>query len=71
MLAMCEIRAVFSEWQVVEECPRKTEIVILFQGISLSFGQFSYSLIDLYMYIEGGGRFLLERISVYKVANLN
>ena len=53
MLAKCEIRGVFPEWQVVEECI----------GISLSFGQFAYSLIDLY--IKGSGMFLLERISVY------
>ena len=53
MLPKCEIRGVFAEWQVVEEC----------LDIFLSFGQFAYSLIDLF--IEGVGRYLLERISMY------
>ena len=45
MLAKCEIRGVFAEWQVVEECPQKK--IILFLGIFLSFGQFASSLVDL------------------------
>ena len=45
MLAKYEIRGVFAEWQVVKEC----------LGIFLSFGQFAYSLIDLF--IEGLGEF--------------
>ena len=65
---MCEIRGVFVEWQEAEECPRKNRNSYFISRHFLSFSQFAYLLIDLYI-DEGWEVSMRENVCILIVIN--